>query len=288
MKKYLFFTLFALGSLACATLTGGSPTQPAPTPFSATVPDVVPTATTSGITRREDVELYCPSDIPEASTAYNQALDFENAGDSESAMQSYREAIRLDPEYCDAMDNLALLLKQAGNYEEAVTLYQQSLAVYPDGYVAHLGLGNAYVQLNEYDNAIAEFETLVKLFPDDPEGYYGLGSVYFDLGEYQISLTQFQQAEEIYKALNSDYIVDAQLYIGYNYTMLEDYETGRNYLELAYPYFQESAYTNYMLGYCYYYGETIRNEPLAKMYLTRARDLGMELEPELETFVNQP
>lgn len=289
MKKVLVFAVLVLSTLACASLTGGTPTQAAPSPVPTSIlPDVQPSATVPAIDRREDVDLYCPSDVPEAVDAYNQALNFENAGDADSAVQSYRQAIELDPEYCDAMDNLALLLKQKGNYEEAVTLYQQSIAIYPDGYVAHLGLANAYSQMEQYDQAINEFETMLMLFPDDPEGYYGLGIVYFNISDYQQSLAQFMRAEEIYKAQGSSYTPDAQVYIGYNYTMLADYEKGRDYLELAYPYFQETGYTNYMLGYCYFYGETIRNEPLAKQYLTRARDLGMDLEPELDTFVDQP
>lgn len=289
MKKVLIFAVLVLSTLACATLTGGTPTQSVPTPVpSAIQPDVQPSATIPAIDRKEDVGLYCPSAVPAAVDAYNRALDFENAGDVDSAVNSYREAIELDPEYCDAMDNLALLLKQKGNYEEAVTLYQQSIAIYPDGYVAHLGLANAYSQMEQYDKAITEYETMLKLFPDDPEGYYGLGIVYFNIGDYQNSLAQFTRAEEIYKALGSSYLPDAQVYIGYNYTMLEDYEKGRDYLELAYPFFQDSSYTNYMLGYCYFYGESIRNEPLAKQYLTLARDLGMDLEPELDTFVDQP
>lgn len=289
MKKYIIFTVLILSTLACATLTGDPRTQVTPFPVSTSVqPDTLPSAAVPTIDRTEAVDLYCPSDVPEAVDAYNQALNYENVGDTDSAVKSYREAIELDPEYCDAMDNLAHLLKQVGNYEESVTLYQQSIAIYPEGYVAHLGLANVYSQMEQYDNAITEFETMLKLFPDDPEGYYGLGNVYFNLSDYETSLAQFLRAEEIYKAQGSAYTPDAQVYIGYNYTMLTDYEKGRDYLELAYPYFQESGYTNYMLGYCYFYGNTIRSEPLAKQYLMRARDLGVELEPELETFVNQP
>lgn len=290
MKKIFFLAALVLSTLACATVTnlaGSEPTPLVPTPISAP-PTIVPTATSADIIRREDVEIYCPSDVPAAVDAFNKALTFESAGDDISAEQAYREAINLDPQYCDAMDNLALLLKRAGKYEEAVGLYQRSISIYPESYTAHLGLANAYNQSEQYDNAITEFETLLKLYSDDPEGYYGLGNVYFNQEKYEEALGQFKTAEELYKAQGSDYIIDAQAFIGYTYVMLEEYELGRDYLEMVHSYFEDSGYANYMLGICYYYGESIRDETLAKQYLSHAKDLGIKLDTELENFVNQP
>ncbi len=290
MKKIFFLASFILSTLACATVT--NLTVPQPTSAVATSvslpPSDTPTATPATIIRREDVEIYCPSAVPAAIEAFNKAVTFESAGDDTSAEKLYREAIDLDPQYCDAMDNLALLLKRAGNYKDTVELYQRSISIYPDGYVAHLGLANTYNQLEQYDNAIAEYETLSKLYPDDPEGYYGLGNVYFNQEKYEEALDQFKTAEEIYKTQGSDYVVDAQAYIGYTYVMLEDYESGRDYIEMVYSDFEDNGYANYMLGICYYYGKSIRNDPLAKLYLTRAQDLGIKLDTELEDFVNQP
>jgi tetratricopeptide (TPR) repeat protein len=290
MKKYFFPAALVLGTLACATVTNLTSTQPTPAVATSVSiqPTIIPTATVGDIVRREDVELYCPSEIPAAAEAYNKALTFESAGDDASAEQSYREAIDLDPEYCDAMDNLALVLKRAGNYEETISLYQRSISIYPESYTAHLGLANSYARLEQYDNAIAEFETLLKLYPDDAEGYYGIGNVYFNQEKYEEAIIQFKTAEEIYKTQGSDYIVDAQANIGYSYVLLEDYVAGRDYLEMVFPYFEDDGYTNYVLGICYYYGESIRDDTLAKQYLTRARDLGFQLDSELEKFVNTP
>lgn len=290
MKKFLFLAVLGVSTLACATVTNLTNPQPTPieaTPFSIQ-PTSTPIATSETVIRREDVDIYCPSDMPAAVDAFNKAVAFEAVGDDASAEKSYREAINLDPQYCDAMDNLALLLKRAGNYADTVDLYQRSISIYPESYTAHLGLANTYNQLGQYDNAIAEFETLSKLYPDDAEGYYGLGNAYYNQGKYQEALTQFKKSEEIYKAQNSDYLVDAQVYIGYTYVMLQDYEAGRDHIEMAYPYFEKNGYANYMLGVCYYYGTSIKDDTLAKLYLTRARDLGTQLDTELETFVNTP
>jgi tetratricopeptide (TPR) repeat protein len=290
MKKFAFLSLFLLSSMACATIEKALDSAQTPTPF--VLPTVAPEQTAAAvptqITRREDQDVFCPTDIAEAMAAYNQGVTFENTGDEASAIKSYRQAIELDPNYCDAMDNLAILLRKNGETDEAIRWYQASIAIAPDNEVSHLGLANAYMELEDYDKALAEYNALLDIDLNNPEGYYGAGRVYFAQADYKEAIAQFKKAEDIYIAIDSVYLVDAQTYIGFSYVLLEDYENGRTYLELVYPDMQDNSYVNYYLGQCYYYGKSIRNEPLAKLYLTRARDLGIELEPELEKFVNTP
>lgn len=290
MKKLFFLSLLLVSSLACATIEKALSSGTTPTPF--LVPTAIPTKTAApiptDITRKAESEILCPSSITEALDAYNKAVTYENAGDTASAEKSYREAIALDPNYCDAMDNLALLLRQNGNTDEAIALYENSIKIAPTNEVAHLGLANSYMELEQYDQALAEYNALSTLNPNNPEGYYGAGRVYFSTKEYDQAIKQFKQAEELYKASGSDYLVDAQVYLGFSYALIEEYETGRDYLELVYPQMQDNGYVNYFLGYCYYYGTSIHDETLAKKYLLRARDLGVDLGSELETFVNTP
>lgn len=291
MKKLFFLSLLLVSSLACATIEKALESeQPTPTPF--ILPTVVPQQTSepvpTDVTRRENSDVICASEVPEAVEAYNQGVTYESAGDLASAEKAYREAIALDPNYCDAMDNLALVLRQNGNTDEAIALYENSIKIAPDNGVAHLGLANTYMELEEYDKALVEYNTLLDIDPNDPEGYYGAGRVYFSKENYNEAITQFSIAEELYKAEGSAYIVDAQVYLGFSYALIDDYETGRDYLETVYPQMQDNGYVNYFLGYCYYYGTSIRDEKLAKQYLLRARDLGIDLGSELDTFINTP
>lgn len=288
MKKFMFLSLLLLGSVACATLEKALDSGQTPTPFVMPTIPPVPTIAPTDITRRENSDVFCSSQIPEAVEAYNKGVTYETAGDIESAINAYREAIELDSHYCDAMDNLALLLRQNGEVEEAITLYENSIKIAPDNDVAHLGLANTYMDLDEYDKALVEYNVLLDINPNNPEGYYGAGRVYFSKEDYNEAIVQFSKAEELYKAEGSAYLVDAQVFLGFSYALIEDYETGRDYLELVYPQMQDNGYVNYFLGYCYYYGTSIRNDALAKQYLLRARDLGIDLETELDDFVNTP
>jgi tetratricopeptide (TPR) repeat protein len=290
MKKLFFLSLLLVISLACATIEKALNSGATPTAF--IVPTEIPQQTAvpiaTDITRKEETDIHCSSSVTEAVDAYNKAVTYETAGDTSSAEKAYREALALDPNYCDAMDNLALLLRQNGNTEEAIALYENSIKIAPDNEVAHLGLANTYMGLEEYDKALVEYNALLGINPSNPEGYYGAGRVYFSKENYNEAITQFSIAEELYKAEGSAYIVDAQVYLGFSYALIDDYETGRDYLETVYPQMQDNGYVNYFLGYCYYYGTSIRDEKLAKQYLLRARDLGIDLGSELDTFVNTP
>jgi len=288
MKKLLLLSILMGFSLACATLTAPFQDNSTPYPTFSSQPTIAPTQSNGDISRMQNVDVYCPSDVADASNAYNRAITQETAGDFEGAEQSYREAIDLDPKYCDAMDNLAILLKKNGKVDEAIALYQQSIKVKPDNDVAHLGLANAYASQERYDEALGEYSALAQIDPGNPEGYYGAGIVYFDNERYTEAIVQFEQAETIYKQQNSDYVMDAQAYLGFSHTLLGEYETGRDYLEPIYPSYANNSYFNYLLGVCYYYGESIKDDALAKQYLTRAGDLGYDLEPELDSFISQP
>jgi len=290
MKKALFFSLLLISSFACATVERALGSEGSPTPIAivaSTVPAQVEAEPTA-ITRKETFDVYCSSEKPEAIAVYNEGVAYETAGDIESAIKSYRAAIEFDPEYCDAMDNLALALRQVDQFEEAITWYQKSMEIAPDNVVSHLGLANTYMDLEQYDNALVQYNELMRIDPNNPEGFYGAGRVYFSKEDYNEAITQFKKAEELYQAEGSTYIIDAQTFIGFSYVMIEDYVSGRDYLELVYPQMQDSSYVNYFLGYCYYYGDSIKDNELAKKYLLRGRELGITLEPELEKFVNTP
>ncbi len=61
----------------------------------------------------------------------------------EEAAASYRQALRLKPDYAEAHNNLGVVLKELGQLDEAVASYQQALRLKPDYAQAHNNLGIA-------------------------------------------------------------------------------------------------------------------------------------------------
>ena len=277
MKRIYAFAILILFSLACNALSS------VPQPASTSAPAATATLAISVF----DTDIYCSSDIAEARDLYNQGLDAENAGDFEAALTLYGKAIDLDPEYCDAMDNLALNLKRLGRVEESIAWYERSLEVLPTNDAAQLGLANAYYYLNRYDEARVEFQKMIDLYPQNPEGYYGIGSVEYSTGNFQKAIELLKQAEALYIEQNSPYAADAQNRIGYSYFDLGDMPNAVLYLEKAYPTYKDDQYLNYFLGISYYVQSPVQDLAKAKSLLKDAKRLGYPLEPEFEEFINQ-
>ena len=64
--------------------------------------------------------------MPRRTTIWADALI-----DPKEKEAEYREAIRLDPKYATAQNNLGLLLAREGKREEAIAAYKAALAIDP-------------------------------------------------------------------------------------------------------------------------------------------------------------
>lgn len=227
--------------------------------------------------------ILCATSNEDARQAYNDAGTAEDSGDFAGAEKFYLKAIELDPNYCDAMDNLGVMLRRQGRIDEAISWYKKSLAVRPDNTLALQNLAVAYTLLGQNDDAIATYEQLVKIAPDSGEGYYGLGIVYYGQKQYDKALVYFKQAETIYRQTGSDYLPDAQHVIGLTYFQLNDCANTEKYLEPLYS--EKDPDINYDLGVCLATTEP-KDLDLARKYLDQAQALGMTIPDDVLKALN--
>lgn len=156
---------------------------------------------------------------------YNQAKSAAQQGEQKKAMEFYRAALQLDPEYGQALTGLgALLLMQKkvddaqplfekaleldpnhatalinmamidqarGNKESALKRLQQVIARNPGYAEAHLNLGSLLASMNRYDEAIDHLSTAVTLNPKREVAHLNLAAAY-------VETEQFEKAEKRY------------------------------------------------------------------------------------------
>ncbi|MEO0241202.1 MAG: tetratricopeptide repeat protein [candidate division WOR-3 bacterium] len=82
--------------------------------------------------------------LKEAKASYIRALSYYQQGKFEDALNSYKEAYKLDPNFIDAL----------------------------------IGIGNTYIALRKYEQADSVFSQVIFKYPDDSRGYEGLGFLY--------------------------------------------------------------------------------------------------------------
>jgi predicted TPR repeat methyltransferase len=89
-------------------------------------------------------------------------------GEPDEAEAAYREAIRIDPEHCDAYHNLGVLLNAQRRPREAALCFSKIITLRPNHPEARKLLALAHCTLGEIDKAVEIFEEWLREDPDDP------------------------------------------------------------------------------------------------------------------------
>lgn len=262
-----FVLIVLLVISACSTLESNATSSP---------DSIGPSMTSTPFVKLQNRDVFCPSENEDAQNFYNDASILKERGDFDGAEELYLKAIELDPNYCDAMDNMGQLLRQQNNIDEAIKWYTKSLEIMPENTVALQNLAVAYQLQGATEKAIEQYEKLVEVAPENPEGHFGLGNIYYYLKQPEKAIPYFETAEKLYDQNASPYLADAQYYLGFSYFMNQDCISARKYLEPIYAQFSEDGGTNYVLGLCFLAAEPT-NKELAREYVLKAQALGMTI-----------
>ena len=286
----LMLVIILLLLLACSNLQFNTPTtvlspSGSPTTSGSESTEKPSSSTSTPIIRLSRNGVFCPSENEDAQKSYNDANILKENGKFAEAEELYLKAIELDPNYCDAMDNLGQLLRQQNRISEAIDWYKKSLEIMPDNTVALQNLALAYDLDGKTEKAIEEYEKLVEVAPENPEGYFGLGNIYVRLEQPEKAIEYLEMAEKIYAQDGSPYLADAQYYLGLSHFMLQNCVDARKYLEPIYAQFSEDGGINYVLGVCY-----LSTEPpdvnAARDYILKAQELGIQIPADVLSAIN--
>ena len=91
------------------------------------------------------------------------------------SISRYRQAIRLNPDYPEALYNLAIAFSSTGRVTEAITSYRRAVAIRPRYAQAHGNLGIMYKTGQQDAMAILSYKRAITLSPQYSEAYNNLG-----------------------------------------------------------------------------------------------------------------
>ena len=127
--------------------------------------------------------------------AYNNlGAAYNSLGRYQDAMESYKQAIKIEPDYTKAYINLGAAYNSLGRYRDAVETYKQVLRISPDYADAYINLGVTCYKLGRYQDAIESYKRAIKIKPDDALAHYNLGVACNSLGRYQDAIEAYKQA----------------------------------------------------------------------------------------------
>lgn len=101
---------------------------------------------------------------PNAHVAYNLGTVLTRQGKFEEAIDAYRQAIALKPDFVEAYNNLAMTLHQEERFDESVDCCRAALALREEAEVYN-NLGLSLMQQGLIDEALECFQRALKLEP---------------------------------------------------------------------------------------------------------------------------
>jgi tetratricopeptide (TPR) repeat protein len=119
---------------------------------------------------------------------------YKRAGRRSDALQYYQNALRLDPENVETRTKLGVLLAEQGQISQAIEQWREALRVQPDYARAHHNLGVALAQLGRHEEALQSLTQALALKPDYAEACFNLGIVLTNLRKPDEALARYRQA----------------------------------------------------------------------------------------------
>ena len=143
---------------------------------------------------------------PDYAEAYNNmGVALQDKGDLESAIGSYKQALKIKPSHAEAYNNIGNALKHKGDLEAAIDSYKQALKIKPNYCEAYMNLGNALQDKGDLEAAIDSYKQAIKI-KTSAEAYNNMGAILMMKGEVAAAMDSFKQALEINPDFADPYI----------------------------------------------------------------------------------
>jgi len=131
------------------------------------------------------------------------------------AKKYYEQAIKLKPNYSEAINNLGTVYYASKSYRRAISQYKKAIKLAPDSASIHSNLGTAYFARNQIELATVEFRTALTLDPnvfehhssygvmlqersvaEKAKFHYGLAALYAQDGRSDLAIQYLRKALE--------------------------------------------------------------------------------------------
>src|SRR5712691_3357812 len=135
---------------------------------------------------------------PNYAPAYGGLGDaYFNGGNWEQALVAYKEQVRLAPNDAQAQYDLGYFYNTAGRHGEAFAPLVKATSLDPTFAEAFYGIGYAYLRGAAFEKSISFLRSAIRLKPDYGDAYYGLGQAYARLGKTDLANEQLKKLNTV-------------------------------------------------------------------------------------------
>ena len=133
-----------------------------------------------------------------AEAHYNLGRLLVEQGQLDDAIAHYERAAAINPADAEAQNNLGVTLFGIGRADDAIAHYQKALEIRPDYAEASCNLANALIAKGDFDGAIARYTACLAAIPDQEEAQYNLASALLRKGRTDEAIVEYQKVLQMH------------------------------------------------------------------------------------------
>ena len=144
--------------------------------------------------------------FPNVPLLYNiSGACFSAIGEIESAINCFKKALNLKPDYEEAHYNLGVAFHQIGRINDAISCYDKAISIKHDYPTAHNNLGLIALRLGQPRRALECFEWAVAYSPEYAEAHNSLGAALQELKQFEKAKEAFLKAINLYPSYSQGF-----------------------------------------------------------------------------------
>ncbi len=128
---------------------------------------------------------------------FNRGVTLHELERFEEALASYDSALKLRPDFAEALSNRGNALKELKRFDEALASYDRALKVRPAYLAALFNRANTLKELKRFDEALASYDRALKLRPDFAEALSNRGNILQELKLFDAALASYDSALKV-------------------------------------------------------------------------------------------
>jgi tetratricopeptide (TPR) repeat protein len=124
---------------------------------------------------REAIEAFGVGPANDAIVKNKTGIAFHQLLQLDNARKNYEQAVKLKPDYAEAINNLGTVYYARKSFRRAIVYYKRALKLSPESASIYSNLGTAYFARKQYMEATDAFQTALKLDPEVFEHHSSYG-----------------------------------------------------------------------------------------------------------------
>ena len=129
-----------------------------------------------------------------ADALINRGNARRDKGDTDDAIQDYNEAIRLKPDFAEAFNNRGVARHTEGGFDDALQDFNEAIRLDPDYAEAFYNRGIARRAKGDTKGAVQDYSEAIQLKPDFSNAFYNRGNARSDKGDAEGALQDYGEA----------------------------------------------------------------------------------------------